>query len=109
MIRSTLTAGSAYACMGINGASGYQWQYRSSTGGSTTTTTSGTGTAPNIWVKVVRSGSTLTGYNSTDGATWTQVGSTTISLGTNVYIGFVNASGTTTTLNTTGFDNVAAP
>jgi hypothetical protein len=58
---------------------------------------------------VVRSSNTLTGYKSSDGVTWTQVGSKTISLGTNVYIGFVNASGTTTTLNTTGFDNVAAP
>jgi hypothetical protein len=109
MIRSTLTAGSACAYMGVNGASGYQWQYRTSTGGSTTTTTSGSGTAPNIWVKVVRSNNTLTGYKSSDGVTWTQVGTKTISLGTNVYIGFSDASGTTTTLNTTGFDNVAAP
>jgi hypothetical protein len=89
-----------------NGAGAYQWQYRTSTGGSTTITS---GTSSNTWVKVVRSGNALSGYTSPTGEAWAQVGTQTITLGTSVYIGFVNASGTTTTLNTTGFDNVAAP
>ena len=57
-------------------------------------------------MKVIRSGTTLSGYSSSDGVNWTLVNSTTISMGTNIYIGFVNASGSTTTLNTSIFDNV---
>jgi regulation of enolase protein 1 (concanavalin A-like superfamily) len=106
MVRETLTSGSKYAYMGVDGSSGYNSQRRSSTGGTTSTTTSGSGAAPNIWVRVVRTGSTLVGYKSSDGVTWTLVNSSSITMATNVYIGLVVASGSTTTLNTTRFDNV---
>jgi len=39
------------------------------------------------WVRLVRSGSTLTGYVSTTGTTWTLVGSDTISMAASVYVG----------------------
>jgi len=55
MIRDTLTAGSKYSFIGVNGSGAYYQQRRTSTGGSTGTATSGSGTPPNIWVRVTRS------------------------------------------------------
>jgi hypothetical protein len=70
------------------------------------TTTGGSGTAPNLWVQLVRSGDTITASSSTDGATWTVIGSTTVTMASNCYIGLSVASGSTTTLNTSALDNV---
>ena len=106
MIRNALTSDSQYAFMGVDGSGNYQSQCRTSTGGSTSTTTSGSGTPPNVWVEIVRSGNLRSGYKSSDGSTWTLVNSTTVTMGTNIYVGFVGASGTTTTLNTSVFDNM---
>jgi hypothetical protein len=106
MIRDQLTPGSMYACMGVSGAGAYTWQSRSSTGGATSVVSAGSnGTAPNIWVKVVRAGNTLTGYFSADGVNWTQVTNQTITMGGEIYIGLVDASGSTSTLNTSVLDN----
>jgi hypothetical protein len=81
--------------------------YRTTTGGSTNQSVGGSATLP-YWVKVVRSGSTLSGYSSADGVTWVQVGtSQTIAMGQNVYIGLAASSGSTSSLATATFDNVA--
>ncbi|HEX7260464.1 MAG TPA: hypothetical protein VF258_01500, partial [Luteolibacter sp.] len=107
MIRDSLATNSAYAFMGIDGANSFNWQRRNSTGGSDYTYAGGSGTAPNLWVRVVRAGNMLRGYKSADGINWTIVNSKSISMGTNIYIGLVDASGSTTTLNTAVIDNVA--
>lgn len=106
MIRDTLTSGSEYAFMGVNGTGTYYWLRRSSTAGSTSSTTEGTGTAPNFWVRLVRFGNTLYGYKSSDGVNWTLANSRNITMGTNIYVGLVVASGSTSTLNSTVMDNV---
>ena len=107
MIRSGLAANSPYAFMGVDGTGAYKFQGRSTTGGATTTTSSGSGTAPNIWVKLVQGGSTFTGYTSGDGVTWTQVQSLNITIGSTVYLGIADASGSTSGLNTSVFDSVS--
>ena len=43
-------------------------------------------TAPR-WVKLVRAGNLITGYESADGSTWTTVGSDTFTMGTTVLVG----------------------
>ena len=106
MIRNDLTPVGMYAFMGIDETSTYTWQRRMATGGNKYSTTSGSGTAPSIWVRVVRTGGKLYGYKSTDGISWTVVNSFSISMGTTTYVGLVVASGSTTTLNTTVFDNI---
>ena len=58
------------------------------------------------WVKLVRSASTFTGYSSPDGVTWTLVGSQTISMAANVYIGLPVTSHNNTVLCTATLDNV---
>ena len=106
MIRDSLTAGSIHTFMGVNNTGSFYALRRTTTGGGTTLITSGTGTAPNIWVRIVRTGNILTSYKSSDGITWTQVDNRTITMGTNIYIGMAVCSGSTSTLNKSVFDNV---
>ena len=42
-----------------------------------------------VWLKLSRSGNTITAYTSPDGSTWTEVGTTTISLTDPVTVGLV--------------------
>ncbi len=74
MIRESLTPGSRYAFIGISPGGRFRYQYRSATSGSTTTISSSTvGTLPNIWLRLVREGSSFSGYQSVDGVKWTRL------------------------------------
>jgi hypothetical protein len=88
-----------------------QFQWRDSwTSFSSTTPWSGSGTFQPAYLKLVRSSNTFTGYYSTDGSTWTQVGSGTSTFGnSNVYIGLVVSSHQpgSNNRNTATYDNVA--
>jgi hypothetical protein len=106
MIRESLTSKSKYAFMGVSPGCTFRWQRRSGTGGSTSSTTSGSVTLPNAWVRLVRTGNALSGYKSTDGVTWKQVTSSSITMAANIYVGLAVASGSTTALNTSTFSNV---
>ena len=73
MVRETLDAGSKHALMAVTPGNGVAFQWRAATnGGSTNRNT--TGRVAPYWVRLVRSGSLLTGYASPDGVTWTLVG-----------------------------------
>ena len=54
----------------------------------------------------VNSGTTITASSSANGATWTTVGTVTVSMTGSVYVGLAVCSHTTTVLNTSTFDNV---
>ena len=110
MIRETLTTGSTHAIMLITPGQGTDFQYRASTNGSSTSaTTNGTGSsiAAPYWVKLTRVGNTFTGYHSPDGSTWTQIGSASITMATNAYIGLAVTSHNDGTLCTANFDNIS--
>jgi len=108
MIRESLAANAKQIFMGLTSSGGYRWDRRTTTGGSTTSSNSNSGTVPNTWVRLVRSGTTITAYKSTNGTSWTTVGSTTnTSFGTNCFIGLAVGSGSNTTLNTSQFSNVS--
>jgi hypothetical protein len=105
MVRETLNASATELFTTLYNQNIYM-NYRTTTGGSTSQSVGGSAPLP-YWVKVVRSGNTLSGYSSPDGVTWTQVGtSQTITMGQNVYIGLAVSSGSTSTLATATFDNV---
>ena len=109
MIRETLTSGSTNAITLLQGQYGtnYLFSYRPTTSASTTQTSTSVSGSP-YWVKVIRSGSSFSGYISNDGQTWTQVGTTqTISMATNVYFGLAVTSQSTSSLATANFDNVS--
>ncbi|MCX2678658.1 alginate lyase family protein [Galbibacter sp. EGI 63066] len=62
---------------------------------------------PNIWFRISRTGNTFTVYESNNKDVWFEVGSRTIEMGGDVYVGLFNSSGNTTSLNTTRYDHVA--
>jgi hypothetical protein len=106
MIRESLNANSANAMMAITGSNGARFQYRLTTDGSTSNSTTAGYTAP-YWVKVVRSGNTFSGFRSANGVDWVQQGSNqTINMATNVYIGLAVCSHSDGVLCTTEFSNV---
>ncbi len=81
MIRDGVGAGAINATMVLTPSNGVSFQYRSSTGGASVSTSFGGGgvvKAPR-WVRLARSPSnSFAAYYSSDGTNWTQLGATTI-------------------------------
>ena len=107
-IRETLSPGSTNANMSFVEGNWSIFVDRTATGTGNSATSGSSGHLP-YWVKLVRSGSTFSGYASQDGVDWTQVGSNvTISMAQNVYVGLAVSSGASaTTVSTATFDNVS--
>jgi len=108
MIRDTLNNNARMAALSVTGSGAYKWMRRTSTGGNVSNTNSNSGTAPNLWIRLVRVGNTITAAKSTNGTSWTTIGSATVTMASSCYIGLAVSSGSTTTLNTSVFDNVTA-
>jgi regulation of enolase protein 1 (concanavalin A-like superfamily) len=108
MIRASESPSSAQAFMLVAASStkGVPFQRRVADGGSSTSTPGSFNTAPR-WVKLVRSGNTISGYESADGVKWTLVGSDTFAMGPNVMIGLAVSSHVAGTNATATFTNVS--
>jgi regulation of enolase protein 1 (concanavalin A-like superfamily) len=106
MIRGTLDPGSAQAFMLVSPGKGLAFQRRVTASGLSTSTPGGSGTAPR-WVKLARRGSTITAFTSSNGVSWTLVGSDTFSMGTTVHVGLGVSSHVSGNLATATFDNVS--
>jgi ABC-type transport system involved in multi-copper enzyme maturation permease subunit len=76
MIKASTTPGAAYAAMLVTGGNGVRMQY-DYTGDIAGLPGAVTASSPR-WLRLSRSGDTITGYDSLDGAHWTHVG--TVSL-----------------------------
>jgi hypothetical protein len=107
MIRQALTPESAHAMMMVSPGKGLAFQRRVVTGGESASTAV-SGALPQ-WVKLTRRGNTITAYGSTDGVTWTLVGTDTITMPANVYVGLAVSSHDVTRTATATFDNVSVP
>ena len=72
IIKQDLRQGSAYAAMMVTGGHGVrmQWNYTGDTPG----LSGAVSAASPRWLRLARDGDTITGYDSADGAHWTQVG-----------------------------------
>ena len=105
MIRAGLTAGSAHGSMFVSAAKGLVFQRRTATGGISTSTAGGSSTAP-YWVRISRSGSTVTAEVSSDGAIWRLVGTDTIAFPTTIYVGLALTSHNNSALATGTFSDV---
>ena len=108
MLRESLDSGARNVMMLLSASNGLAFQNRPVTNGVTTSITQGpTGVAP-YWVRLVRSGNTFTGYDSTDGTSWTLVGTTDISgFSLNALWGMAVTAHNNAWLSTATFDNVA--
>jgi regulation of enolase protein 1 (concanavalin A-like superfamily) len=104
MIRQSTAANSAYVGIYITPTNGIDMQYRTTAGGSAADLARATGLVAPYWLRLVRSGNTFTGYRSADGITWTQVGTTSVTMTGSIAVGLAVCSHNTAALNTTTFD-----
>ncbi len=86
MVRQSLASTSMHAMIVVTPGNGVSFQRRTSDGASSNSTTTSAITAP-VWLRLVRSGTTYTGYYSNDGVNWTSVGSDTVSMSDPVIVG----------------------
>jgi len=105
MMRMTLDPRSPQAFMLVSAGKGLAFQRRTVSGGISTSTYGGSGTAPK-WVKLSRSGSVITASVSSDGSTWKVVGSDNFSIAGSLQVGLAVSSHDTGSLATATFDNV---
>jgi ABC-type transport system involved in multi-copper enzyme maturation permease subunit len=76
IIKASTRSGSAYAAMMVTGSHGVrmQWDFTHDVAGLGGKVSA----ASPRWLRLTRSGDTITGYDSADGARWTQVGAATL-------------------------------
>ena len=105
MIRESLTPGSPHAFMALTPANGSVLQDRSSANASSASTSGPSLSAP-AWVRLTRSGNTFTGAVSSDGSTWTTVGSVSVSMASSAFIGLAVTAHNSSVVSTATFTNV---
>jgi hypothetical protein len=108
MIRASTAANAVYAGIFVTVGDGIAWQYRTKAGGNTTAVAADDYGL--YWVKIVQSGSSFSGYYSTNGTSWTKVGSSvTISaMPSSATAGLAVSSDTAGDLCTATFANVTS-
>jgi hypothetical protein len=102
--KASTSSGSPYFLIAVNtsGVVKVQWNFNTSVGAATTYA------FPNVWMKMVRSGSTFTASLSSDGVSWSQVASTSLTaIPTAATLGLAECSHVNTKLGTATFDNVS--
>ena len=104
MIRETLAANAVQTSLVVTLGPGTHFYRRLTTGGMTQPGPVGTVGAP-YWVRLERRGSTVTGFQSSDGVTWTAVGTATMTTAT-MYLGLEVTGSDPTQAATAVFDNV---
>jgi len=106
MFREALTPGSKHVMAIVSPGKGVAMQYRATTSGTSASTTPRAGTAPQ-WLRLKRAGNTFTAHTSEDGSTWTLVGSTTVTMVPDIFVGLPVTSHVAGNLATARFDNLA--
>ena len=107
MIRDSLGATSRQVIAYVSPTNGTALQQRAITAGTTASTANTTGLKAPYWLRLTRSGNTFTATQSANGTTWAALGTTTVSMGTDVYVGLVVCSVNDGTLGAAVFSNVA--
>jgi hypothetical protein len=103
MIRQTIDGDAAHVILDVKPDGGIEFMSRSAAGGGTTYLAGATVTSP-PWLKLTRAGSTVTASLSTDGTTWTTLG--TAALAGTALVGLAVTSHDSTVLNQATFDRV---
>ena len=97
MIRSGTSDDQTFAMVGLSGASAIT-RYRYSAGQATS---DGGSIGNSSWLRIRRSGDSVSSYTSSDGSSWVQVDSKAVNAGSQVFVGMVAANGTATFSNVT--------
>ncbi len=115
IVTASTRQGSAYAAMMVTGRHGVRMQYNYT--GDTPGLPGAVSAASPRWLRLVRTGDTLTGYDSADGTHWTRVGTVSLAgLPATVQAGpfvtspaWVQAQNSGLTVATAVFDHVSFP
>jgi PKD domain len=103
MIRDGTSASAIFAAVVRTPGDGLRFEYRAATGGAVAWSAAVTPLGP-VWLKLARSGNAVSGYYSTDGSSWTQIGTTqTLSLPTTTQAGLAVTSHNNTATSTALF------
>jgi phosphatidylserine/phosphatidylglycerophosphate/cardiolipin synthase-like enzyme len=105
MMRETLTPGSKHASMVVSAAKGLAFQRRVKTNGTSASTAGAAAKAP-YWVRITRSGATFSAFQSTNGSSWTPLGSVTMNMVATIYVGLAVTSHADGAIATGMFTNV---
>ncbi len=106
MIRESLDTNSKYAIAYLSPDNGTALQMRASTGGAASGSSNITGIDAPYWLKLGRTGSTITARQSVDGVVWENLGTITIPMTEDVHVGLAVCSVNSGTLNHAVFSNV---
>jgi hypothetical protein len=106
MIRESTAANAMNMSVFVTPSNGIRLQWRSATGGATTPVTQA-GLAAPYWVRLTRTGNIFTAFYSSNGSTWTQLGTPqTIPMAGGALIGLASSSLVNTVLGTNTISNV---
>ncbi len=105
MLRDTLTAGSAHVILDVKPDGGIEFMQRSTASGATAYLGGTTVSFP-IWLRLVRTGRSVSAAVSSNGSQWTTIGNATVGGTSSGFIGLPVTSQNTTTLATATFDQV---
>jgi regulation of enolase protein 1 (concanavalin A-like superfamily) len=105
MLRGSLAANAGHVILDVRPGGEVEFMMRSATGSSTTFNAATSVTFP-AWLRLTRTGTTVTGEVSPDGTTWATVGSTTLLLESTTTLGLAVTSHETSLQNLAAFDNV---
>jgi alpha-galactosidase len=106
MIRNSLTSTSNHAMTIVSAANGLAFQRRVEMNG-TSTHTAGTMAGVPYWVRLVRTGNVLTGYESSDGSSWRRIDTETIIMQDPVYAGLIVTAHNDNVVCEASFDQVS--
>lgn len=107
MVRESNAAGSRNVALLVTPeGGGTRMQWRHATDGDTSDHQLSGSNAP-LWLRIVRSGNTFTGWQSDDGLTWTNTHAVTLAMTSTILIGLTVTSHRNDVLNTAAFDKVS--
>jgi hypothetical protein len=108
MVRETNGVDSKYAMVALrsNGSSTVRFMRRTATGAISENTSIPSQIFPNCYFRIERVGNTFTLRSSADGITWANSANYTVTMASNVNIGFIVCSDSDTSLDTAEFQNV---
>jgi regulation of enolase protein 1 (concanavalin A-like superfamily) len=109
MARENLTVNGRFAAaLATPAMNGSFFEWRDPAASAANTTGSFPPNYPNTWLRLKRFGNAFTGFASYDGQTWTQLGTDTISMPSQIYLGFSVSSHSTNVVTTAQFRDFAS-
>ncbi|MGH2556972.1 MAG: LamG-like jellyroll fold domain-containing protein [Actinomycetota bacterium] len=105
MIRETLTPGSKHANLFLSPGHGINFEYRAGTNGSSDWASEASANAP-VWLRLTRAGNNITAARSSDGQSWTNMGTRTITMAGSVHVGLAVTAHNNSVANTSTFEGV---